>query len=428
MSLEDNHLCVAPGGGGNGYFLDGLYFYNGNDWKNTKGNFAPVVNLDTIYGVNNVLVDPSNAKRAYIATGFAGIIEFNEGVPVKQYSHSNSSLQPISFSPGYTPTWTFGLAMDASNNLWVGNSGVPSSVSIKKSDNTWQALNFSPIIGDAPNLGQILVDKNNQKWFILTGGVGIMVYNGTTDIPNSTNTVKMNSAKGSGALPSTNIFCLAEDADGQIWVGTDKGIAVFYSPSAIFSGQNYDAQQILIEQDGHVQILLLTELIQAIAIDDANRKWIATANSGVFLMSADGTKQIFHFDKDNSPLFSNNVNSISINHKSGEVFFGTAKGIISYRGTATKGLDDFTDVYSFPNPVKHTYDGPIAIKGLVNNTILKITDISGTLVYQTTSEGGQAIWYGKNFNGERVSSGVYMVFCTSQDGTQKAVTKILFIN
>ena len=263
---------------------------------------------------------------------------------------------------------------------------------------------------------------------MITRGGGLMVYNGAATVPNASNTKKLSTAVGTGALPSTNVFCLAEDNDGEIWVGTDKGIAVFYSPSTVFAGENFDSQQILIEQDGQVQILLETELIQAIAIDDANRKWIATVNSGVFLMSADGTKQIHHFDESNSPLFSNDVKSIVINHKTGEVFFGTTKGLVSFRGTAAEGFEFFTDVYSFPNPVKHAYEGPIAIKGLVTNSTLKITDISGTLVYETVSEGGQAIWYGKNFNGERVATGVYMVFCTNEDGTKKALTKILFVN
>ena len=428
MSIGDYNLAIAPGGGGNGYYQDGIYFYNGTDWANKNGNFPPIVNLDTIFNINNVLIDPNNAEIEYATTGLAGVIEFNYGNPVKLYNSSNSSLQQIQNVPGFTPIWTSGLAFDAAHNLWISNSGVPSSVSVKKADDTWQALNFSTIIGNNPDLGQIVVDKTDQKWIVLTRGGGLMVYNGTGDVPNISNTKKLSTAIGNGALPSTNVFCLAEDADGEIWVGTDKGITVFYSPSTVFSGQNFDAQQILIEQDGHVQILLETELIQSIAIDDANRKWIATANSGVFLMSADGTQQISHFDESNSPLFSNDVRSIAINHKTGEVFFGTTKGLIAYRGTATEGFEYFTDVYSFPNPVKHSYDVPIAIKGLVTNTTIKITDISGTLVYKTKSEGGQALWYGKNFKGEKVGTGVYMVFCTSEDGTKKTVTKILFIN
>lgn len=428
MDIQGNNLSVAPGGGSNGYFLDGLYTYNGTSWKNTRGNFPSIVDLDSIFNINNVLVDPNNSSRTFVATGLAGVIEFSNAEPVKLYNSDNSSLSKIS-NTGYTPVWTSGLAFDGNSNLWVGNSGVPSSLSVMKTDGTWQAFNFSSFIGNIPNIGQILVDKNNQKWIVLARGGGLMVFNGDVGAtPTTSNTKKMTIATGNGALPSTNVFCVAEDQDGQIWMGTDKGIAVFYSPENMFSGDNFDCQQILIEQDGHVQILFETELIQSIAVDGANRKWIATLNSGVFLMSPDGTKQIHHFDITNSPLFSNDVKSVVINKQTGEVFFGTAKGIISYRGTATAGADYFTDVYAFPNPVKHSYDGPIAIKGLVANSTVKITDLSGRLVYETVSDGGQAIWNGKTFSGERVSSGVYMVFCANQDGTQQMATKILFIN
>lgn len=428
MNVRENTLAVAAGGGGNGYFTDGLYTYNGTSWTNTKGNFPGIVNLDTVPNINNVLVDPNNSKRVYASTGLSGLLEFYEGVPVKLYNQTNSSLQQLTL-PGYTPIWTSGMAFDAVSNLWIGNSGVPLSMSVKKNDGTWQALNFSTIIGNSPEIGHIIVDKNDQKWAVLARGGGLMVYSGNSSAtPNSSNAKKLTSAPGNGALPSNYVVALAEDLDGEIWVGTDKGIAVFYSPENVFSGDNFDAQQILIEQDGHVQILLETELIQSIAIDGANRKWIATQNSGVFLMSADGTKEIYHFDISNSPLYSNDVKTIAINQQTGVVYFGTTKGIIAFRGTATGGAEFFTDVYSFPNPVKHTYDGPIAIKGLVNNTIVKITDISGALVYEMQSEGGQAIWYGKNFNGQRVSTGVYMVFCASEDGTQKMVSKILFVN
>jgi hypothetical protein len=427
LDVKGNNLAVAPGGGGSGYFTDGLYNYNGTSWKNIKGNYPSIINLDTVNNIGNVLVDPNDTKRIYATSGLCGLLEFYDGAPVKLYTDANSSLQRIS-PTGYNPIWTSGMTFDNVSNLWVGNSGVPSSISIKKNDGTWQALNFSPIIGNAPDIGQILVDRSNQKWIVLARGGGMMVYNGTGETPNASNTKKLTAATGNGLLPSTNVFCMAEDQDGEIWVGTDKGIAVFYTPENVFTGDNFDAQQILIEQDGHVQILLETELIQAIAVDGANRKWIATLNSGVFLMSADGITQIHHFDITNSPLFSNDVKSVSINQQTGEVYFGTSKGIIAYRGTATAGSEFYSDVYSFPNPVKHTYDGPIAIKGLVANSIVKITDISGSLVYETQSDGGQAIWNGKNFSGERVSTGVYMVFCANQDGTQKMVTKILFIN
>lgn len=426
MSLFKNQLYVAPGGYDR-YFVDGIYQFKQEQWYNVQST-SPAVSMNTLYDIMNVLVDPTDYKRVYASTWGQGVLELYDGTPVNMYDDTNSTLQGLGLV-GYNPVRTYGLAIDEGGSLWVSGSGVNNSLCYKNASGVWTGLNFQSIINKA-NVEQLLIDKADQKWAVISNsGGGILVYKGnTTDPPNSSNSKKLTITAGNGGLPSNVVYCLAEDLDDEIWVGTDKGIAVFYSPENVFSGSNFDAQQILLEQDGHVQILLETENVLSIAVDDANRKWIGTSNSGVYLMSADGTTQIHHFDITNSPLFSNSVKSIAINHETGEVYFGTSKGIISYRGTSIEAFEGFTDVYAFPNPVKHDYEGPIAIKGLMNNSTLKITDISGALVYETKSEGGQAIWYGKNFNDERVSSGVYMVFCTSEDGQKKTVTKILVIN
>jgi hypothetical protein len=428
MDVSDGNLWVAPGAK-QIYFVDGLYHYSESEWKNPRGNYPSAANLDTIYDFVDVLVDPINSKRSFASSWGMGVVEFYNGVPVKVYNEANSSLRGLGLT-GYNPIWTYGMTMDANNNLWVTNSGVLNPISVRNASGVWQSINFSGILGTFPYLGKMIIDKHDQKWILITNGGGMLVYKGgTTASANSGNARRLTSAAGNGALPSPDVWSVAEDKDGEIWIGTDKGIAVFYSPENVFNGGNFDAQQILIEQDGHVQILLETETVLAIAVDDANRKWIGTAKSGVFLMSADGTQEIYHFNEENSPLLSNNIKSIVIDHLTGEVYFGTDKGIISYRGSAVAGNECFKDVYSFPNPVKPDYSGPIAIKGLMENTTVKITDISGSLVFETKSEGGQAIWYGKNFKGDKVSTGVYMVFCTSEDNScQKIATKILFIN
>ncbi|MFL5762620.1 MAG: two-component regulator propeller domain-containing protein [Bacteroidia bacterium] len=423
MSVSDGTLLVAPGGY-NTFFHDGIYRYQDNEWADLTGG-----GLDSIYDVMNVLVDPKNKKRAYAACWGQGVVELYNGVPVKVYNTTNSSLSGLGLS-GYNPVWTYGLAMDEGNNLWVTNSGVTNGLSYKTAAGTWGSVNTNGLISTY-NTEQITIDKYDQKWITVSnGGGGLLVYKGqtTSAMVAGVNAKKLTTSAGNGGLPSNVVYCTVEDKDNEIWVGTDKGVAVFFSPENVFSGQPFDAQQILLEQDGHVQILLETEDVLCIAVDDANRKWIGTSKSGVFLMSPDGTKQIQHFDESNSPLLSNSVKSIAINRLTGEVYFGTSKGVISYRGTSIEGNDEFDHPYAFPNPVKHGYEGPVAIKGLVDNTIVKITDISGTLVYETKSEGGQAIWDAKNFKDERVSTGVYIVFLASEDGSQKAVTKILVIN
>jgi hypothetical protein len=204
-------------------------------------------------------------------------------------------------------------------------------------------------------------------------------------------------------------------------------VAVFYSPSNIFSNQNFDAQRILIEQDGYGQYLLEAESVTAIAIDGSNRKWFGTDRAGVFLMSADGTKEILHFTEENSPLLNNSITDITI-AESGEVFIGTAKGIVSYRSESVPPQQTLDEVVVFPNPVRESYNGSIAIRGLVENSSVKITDVSGTLVYSAMSEGGQALWNGRNFNGDKVRTGVYLVYVTNADGSKTTVAKIMFVN
>lgn len=233
---------------------------------------------------------------------------------------------------------------------------------------------------------------------------------------------------GSGNLPSMQTYSLAQDLEGTIWVGTDKGVAVFYSPDLVFTNFNYDAQQILITEGNYGQYLLSEEKVKCITVDGANRKWIGTENSGVFLLSKDGQEEILHFTKKNSPLFSNNVVDIAINPNNGEVFMATENGVMSYRSDATEGPSNQAKTKVFPNPVRENYNGPIAISGLVNEARVKITDVSGELVFETIANGGQAIWSGKNKFDERVATGVYLVFSVNAFGEEEMVSKILFIN
>ncbi|HPI87451.1 MAG TPA: two-component regulator propeller domain-containing protein, partial [Bacteroidales bacterium] len=241
----------------------------------------------------------------------------------------------------------------------------------------------------------------------------------------------LKSGAGYGNLPGTSVYAIAEDLEGEVWVGTDEGVAVFYSPQDVLLGGNSDAEQILVNIDGYTQYLLETEIVKAIAVDPANNKWIGTERAGVFLLSADGTKQIHHFTEDNSPLFSNNITSLTINGVTGEVFIGTAKGLISFKGTSTGPPDPVTDsYYAYPNPVKPGYSGTIAIRGPIAGATVKITDIRGSLIYETMAEYNdtQVEWNGLDMNGRRPNTGVFLVFVSNNDGTETMVTKILFVN
>jgi len=431
LTCKGNDLFIAPGGRDASYVplyaAAQIYRFDNSNWINISGSSNPP--LYNYHDLLTISIDPFNSSHYYAGTWGNGLLEFYNDTLFRRYTESNSTLRHHS-SSDTNDIRVGGTAFDNDGNLWVVTSHTDSCLSVKKG-NKWTGFYISDV--NSNDLGQLVIDHYGQKWIVMRYGNlnpnSILVFtdNGTPDNPNDDRSKTLNTSVGNGNIPGNIVFSIAVDKDGEVWVGTEKGIGVFYSPENIFTGQNFDAQRILVEQDGYIQYLLENETATAIAIDGANRKWIGTDRGGVFLFSEDGTKQVYHFTEENSPLLSNRITSIAIN-QDGEVFFATDKGVVSFRSTATPGGDTNENVYAFPNPVRAEYDGYIAIKGLVSNAQVRITDISGTLVFSTRAEGGQAIWNGQNFDGKKAKSGVYLVFAANENGKEKVVTKILIIN
>jgi hypothetical protein len=429
MDFSDGKLIVVPGGKddawNNIYNTSGISFYEGNQWTVLQKNTLPA--LDTLYDINFCEIDPEDKTHVWLGSWGRGLIEVKDNNIVNRYTQYNSILQS---KVEYPWCGIGGIEYDQDGNLWMVNSHTMKCLKVKKADNTWAEFDFQGMIVTGTTVGDLMITQSGQKWMIIPRNGGIIVFDdaGTINTTSDDKKKKLGFTSTNGSMPGTDVLCMAEDHDGEIWIGTDKGIGVFYCAENIFSTDGCNAQQILIQQGQYTQILMESQTVTSIAVDGANRKWIATESGGVFLMSADGTKEIQHFTAENSPLLSDNVTGVTIDPSTGEVFFSTGKGIVSYRGEAIEGADEMGDVYAYPNPVQPGYSGPIAIQGLVRDADVKITDISGNLVYQTTALGGQAIWNGNNFQGQRAASGVYLVFITNEDGTETRVTKILFMH
>ncbi len=429
MSLQNEQLWVAAGGRspywGKLYIKSGVYTFNNESWKSFNASTGHSV-FDTISDMVCVAADPNAMNHVFVGTWMDGIIEILDDEVVNVFSTENSSLE---IWPAANYVAVSGLGFDSYNNLWVANSGVPKLLSVKKTNGEWRAFSLGSSTSGM-DASKLFIDDYNQKWIMVRSDNKLLVFtdNGTIDDPSDDISKILTNATGNGSLPGNKIYSIAQDHDGEIWLGSDEGIGVIYSPGNIFTGGNYDAQRILVEVGGYTQYLLEAETVTAIAIDGDNRKWIGTERSGVFLLSEDGTEEIHHFTEENSQLYSNLIIDIQINGETGEVFFATDKGILSYKSTATEGEPTNSDVVVYPNPVREGFEGVIAIKGLVTNADVKITDISGSLIFATRAEGGQAIWSGYNFDGRKASTGVYLVFATDDEGNEKMVTKILFIN
>ena len=325
---------------------------------------------------------------------------------------------------GYGYVYITGMDFDSRNNLWIANSSTENMLSVKTSKNEWYSFNIG-----SENVGSLLVDNNNYKW-ILTRNGNLIVYNDNNTISNSydDNYKIINTTKGQGGLPA-EANCMAIDKDGTVWIGTNDGLAQFYSTSKIFrQGANYDASRILVPRNdgsGQADYLLSGESVLSICVDDANNLWVGTRN-GAFYISNNGLTEYHHFTQDNSPLLSNTINDIAIT-KDGDIFFGTDKGIISLRGRATEGKTTNSDVIAYPNPVRQNYSGLVGIKNLVTNSLVKITTVDGSFVTHLYSEGGQAVWDCTTIKGDKVAPGIYLIFVTDESGKETFATKILIM-
>ncbi len=404
------------------------------NWTPLGRSFQVSVNRDFTYSAitSGTVHDPmravimkGNSRRFFVSTWGSGVLEYENNILKNHYTPANSPLQQ--FIPGTNDSRICGIAADPSGNLWIAQSGSTSSIRVLKADGSWISI---PIQIDAPVAGDMIITSAGHKWIILPGGYGIFILDDNKTPENfSDDRYKRIPVRDSENRLFPSLFSLAEDLDGTIWIGTDQGPVIYHDPVRIFE-DDPGAARIKIPRDdgtGLADYLLGTEIITSIAVDGGNRKWLATAGSGAYLISGDGTALLKHYTRSNSPLLSDSLTSVAVDQKSGEVWFGTSRGVVSLRGEATSGADRFTQVYAFPNPVREDFHGNVTITGLIRNTRIKITDISGNLVGETVSEGGQASWDLKGYNGQRVSTGVYIIFGSSSDGSSSFVTKILVV-
>ena len=367
------------------------------------------------------LIDPDDKNHFFVSTWGSGLLEFRNNQLHKQYNEENSPLK--SNIPGEVRIC--GLAMDNSKNLWIVQSATLENIKVLKPDGSWIV---NPVTIDAQTIGDLIITQNGYKWIILSNGNGLMVYDDNKTPENFTDDrwKKMAVEESNGEI-IYNISSIVEDIDGDIWIGSSQGPLVYYTPEEIFNNRQVAYRPRISRNDGSdiYDYALHTEDITSIAVDGANRKWMGTAKTGVYLLSPDGSSQIRNYTEDNSPLLSNSIVSMAVDNNSGDVWFGTSKGVQSVRGDAIAGKERYDKAYAFPNPVRPEFAGDLTITGLMNNTRVKITDVSGNLVYETDSNGGEATWDLRTYNGRRVTSGVYIAFCSNSDGSASCAIKIL---
>ena len=439
LTLQNRQLLVTGGG----FYLDrmgkpaSISIYKDSKWTNIyPGDISGpsgFISQDIVYAIS----EPTNQNHIFASSWGEGLYEFEGTKFQNRYDESNSTIEPI---PLFNYRRVSGMVFDKSNNLWLLNSMVENIIKVRLKSGEWTQLYYPEIAKASTNPKNIVIDRYSNKWVTSIGDDAyLFIFNDNGTIGNTSDDKTIYISKTSNTpfvdqdgkrLTISAIYAIAEDVNGNFWVGTDIGPFVVYSSSNIFS-KNVVFNKIKIEKESGsnaVTGLLEGVVINAIAIDGANRKWIATQTSGVYLISADNQETLEHFTLDNSPLPSNNVISLAIDSHNGTVYIGTERGLMSYGGVATEGSENFSNVYAYPNPVRPNYEGSVTVTGLQTNSRVKITDLKGNLINEGRSLGGQYSWNMQNARGRRVDSGIYLVFGSSEDGSEGVVTKIMVVN
>lgn len=393
-----------------------------DEWKVYKLYGYEPFFINNILDITNVLKD--RRDNIYLGSHQSGLFILKPDGSYEVYK-DNSVLDEAKTEPGHYIVG--GMALDKQGDLWLTMFSGNNELVRKTLDGNfteYRVLSSRPIPNAA---GELIIDDFGQKWYAAPRGGGLMVYNDNETPEYIFDDVykQLVSGEGVGGLPGNEVYSLVLDKSGAIWVGTNNGIGIINCPGQVLQNE-CEAELRVVQFDEFAGNLFEKEEVRAMAVDGGNRKWVGTTN-GLWLLSPEGDKILLRFTAENSPLPSNIIQSIAIDAITGDVYIGTDKGLVSYRGTANEGGETNESVLTFPNPVPSGYKGTIAIKGLVENADVRITDISGQLVYRTIANGGQAVWNGMDYTGRRPQSGVYMIFITNNDGTETHVGKLVFI-
>ena len=450
IKTPSNEIWAVFGGYSRTFNFDGgirktgVSHYKNDEWINTP--FDTIAStIENPYFLSNISINPFNNNQVFIGSYWSGLIEFNNEVPTILYNQDNSTLTPFSGNLKLITTSVF----DRNGALWVMN--VRTERPMNKFENgQWQSYDFTSIIPVPPlnsNIGfsSLVVDNQDNK-FVGTFSFGVVGFN-----ENGGNELLSFASGEANNFPSPYVKTLAIDNNGQLWIGTEKGLRILFNPGNFFTDPVVN--NIVILEEGIPKELLSNQLITAIAVDGSNNKWVGTSDSGLFYFTPDGQETIFHFTKDNSPLPTNNINEVSIDPSTGRVYIATSNGLLSFLSGGTKPEDTLDQAFVYPNPVRPEYNilgsnnlndinNGVKISSLTENVNIKITDIEGNLVAEAQSrvnlrsssanynfaiDGGTAIWNGKNMANNVVSTGVYLIFISDLDSFETKILKLLIV-
>ena len=438
---------IPTGGSANGN-RQAFSIFNDNRWT----NYHPALDsrVPDFKDITSAVFNPSEQKLYLSSFGDGIYTKQNDSYFLLNDSTTNAGLcnvifddciynfdNPIDRPKDRRYVKVAAAAFDLFGGLWAANyEAKGGTIRRRNAAGEWlEPLVLRSANGEFPL--DIKVDRNNYKWVRMAptkvnSSAGIWVINS-----DGTRTAALNSNSNQGGLPSNDVYDLQEDKQGYMWVGTGKGLAVYYNPFNVFYTGGVTASTPIYPPEAGRPVLE-NDVVTSIEIDGGNRKWVGTKDNGLWLFNADITKVIHHFTTQNSPLLSNYIYDLAINKPTGELFIATEKGLISFQADATENVDESgnpipdvcenENINIFPNPVKKGFDGVIAVQGLAANSEVKFVTPAGKLVYKTTAIGGMATWNGYTYDGKKAHPGIYLVLSSTTEGGANCVSKLAIMN
>jgi len=421
----------------------GFSYYENEIWTSISYDSIQQTIQKPVFNLNDIEINPLNSNEVFISSFHHGLLNFQKNYSIELLDETNSGLQSLVLAgaPNYKSIRVSDTEFDNQGYLWTLTSLLEEPLKrFNPATNQWQSYSFSAIINDPINdeigFEEFTIGPDGTKW-VTTANNGVIGFNETGNL------IKQIVGEDPANLPSNYIRALALDKNNVLWIGTLKGLRILYNTSNFFTEETIQTEPIVILEDGLPKELLELQFITDIIVDGSNNKWISTADAGVFYLSSDGQKTIYHFTKDNSPLPSNNVNTMAQNKDNGTIYFGTTRGLVSFKAGGSSPSNSLEDTFVYPNPVRPGFNlelDKVKIQNLSENVNIKITDVEGNLVAEAESntnlrfngnnleiDGGTAYWNGKNLANKTVASGVYVVMISDLDNLETKVLKIMLI-
>jgi len=456
----------------------GFFFLEGEYWHNRRPN--------CIVANNIVDISIDSNRRAWIANGYIGGDINRKGT---RGISGFDGFEWINFRAESSPLTNnriFRTAVDQNNRKWFGGWGGGISIYDEDADR-WYQLNRDNGLS-VGEIGEIVTDNEGNIWVSnYTGGMFIFAidaieeennvpsfasfhlydpqYPGVSDVikihitsdkaffgsrysgirfwddpsfPQTSPTGQHWRKPPFSQLSDTYIYDITSRKTHfgeEVWIAAENGLFMFetnterwYRYGTSIKRELWSGNQWIIDRRYFIDEERLygaaPTFPTAVLCDPFNRIWIGTETNGLTLYDLDSDRYSI-YNRENSPLLSNNITSLAHEPYSGNLYIGSDEGLHAVEIGRLFKDEDFAlgSTIAYPNPFKPD-EGETLIIANNDDTILpqgknkcRIYNISGELIITLEEDRFfKFSWDGRNSDGKKCGSGVYYYVVASEDG------------